>query len=196
MEEARTGRGDSPGDLGRSLAAATAGKATISPRLAADMPAALPLSRGGNAMQSLPGAALQRPSPQAALSIEISRLVARVLKGETIDIAATGDELAFRFPDAGMTGAMIAEAIQRAAGMVGMIREGAIPDVRPLRTKASRFDDELAAAIDAGIGEIVAGQAAPPHNANGDGAVGTDGDLADKSSKGLRGFMRRTFFRG
>jgi hypothetical protein len=161
------------------------------------MPAALPLSRGGQAVQNLSGAALQRPAPQAALSIEISRLVARVLKGESIDTAASGDELAFRFPDAGMTGTMIAEAIQRAAGMVGMIREGGVTDTSLFPKRTPAFDDELAAAIDAEIGEIVAGQSA-------EAALSkrSAGD-AGESGEGPRGFtvrgavaaVRRSFFR-
>lgn len=67
---------------------------------------------------------------RAVLSIEISRVVSRVLSGETIDTAAQGEELATKYPDLEMSGPMISEAIVRAAGMMGMIRDGIVP-VRP-----------------------------------------------------------------
>ena len=65
-----------------------------------------------------------------ALSLEISNLVARVLRGETIDIPQTGAGLAAKYPDLGMSGALIGQAIERAAGMVGMIRSTPTPTKR------------------------------------------------------------------
>jgi len=64
-----------------------------------------------------------------ALSLEISHLVSRVVKGEPIDIPGTGAALAAKYPDTGMSGMLIGQAIERAAGMVGMIRS-APPPVR------------------------------------------------------------------
>ncbi len=137
-----------------------------------------------------------------ALSLDISRLVSRVVRGETIDVAERGAALAKQYPDLGMSGAMIGQAIERAAGMVGMIRNAPIPpklprvpaiavppppppvaaaappkvvaepgNVRPLHTVRAApptafpvgpqsIDDELAAAIDAEIGNLVSGHAA------------------------------------
>jgi hypothetical protein len=125
-------------------------------------------------------------------------MVARVLKGETIDTAACGDELALRFPDAGMSGPMIAEAIVRAAGMVGMIREGGLPDTAGFPMQASPFDEKLATALDAEIGEVVASQtagAAPPN-----GSAGShDGTKSAQDAPTVRGAIaavRRAFFRG
>jgi hypothetical protein len=69
---------------------------------------------------------------RAELSIEISRAVSRVLSGEKVDTWAEGIELALKFPDAEMSGAMISEAILRAAGMVGMIRDGVTPPTPPV----------------------------------------------------------------
>ena len=57
-----------------------------------------------------------------ALSLEISQVVARVVSGEPIDLTERGKQLAKKYPDLGMTPEMIREAIQRAAGMVGMIK--------------------------------------------------------------------------
>ena len=68
-----------------------------------------------------------------ALSLEISNLVARVLRGETIDIPQTGAGLAAKYPDLGMSGALIGQAIERAAGMVGMIRSTPAPTKRTPR---------------------------------------------------------------
>ena len=54
-----------------------------------------------------------------------------MLTGETVDTAKKGEELAAKYPDVGMTGAMIEEAITRAAGMMGMIRGGTVPPAAP-----------------------------------------------------------------
>jgi hypothetical protein len=156
-------------------------------------------------VDTLSEATRQRSAPQAALSVEISRLVERLLKGETFDIAASGDELAFRFPDAGMTGAMIVDAVGRAAETVGMIREGAQSDTPAADPEASPFDEEIAAAIDAEIGEIVTGQAADAPSPGDSGAVpGTEGEEAGGPESGRSAFtargamaaFRRAFFRG
>lgn len=62
------------------------------------------------------------PAASAELSLDISRVVARMMSGETVDTSASAAELAARYPTLGMSGEMIEEAISRAAGMVGMIR--------------------------------------------------------------------------
>lgn len=56
---------------------------------------------------------------------EISGLVFRALKGEAVDTVSAGSDLAARFPDLGMPGDLIAKAIARAAGMMGISLEGA-----------------------------------------------------------------------
>ena len=63
-----------------------------------------------------------RPASSAELSLDISRVVSEVLNGGDVDVTRTGEELAARYQNLGMSGAMIEEAISRAAGMVGMIR--------------------------------------------------------------------------
>lgn len=141
-----------------------------------------------------------------ALSLDISRLVSRVVRGEPIDIAERGAALAEQYPDLGMSGALISQAIERAAGMVGMIRSAPEPPKPPrprvempvavlpangngngaarngtaarfaareeqplqkarpapvaLPVAALSIDDDLAAAIDAEIGNIVSGHKA------------------------------------
>ncbi len=140
-----------------------------------------------------------------ALSLDISRLVSRVVSGEAINTAEKGAALAAKYPDVGMSGELIGQAIDRAAGMVGMIRAApvapkpsssaaaapaaggstvangqagkghepraasAVPAALPVA--AQSIDDELAAAIDAEIGNLVSGHnAAPgaPASANGE----------------------------
>lgn len=137
-----------------------------------------------------------------ALSLEISRLVSRVVSGEEIDTAEKGVALAAKYPGVGMSGEMIGQAIDRAAGMVGMIRSAPTPPKPPrglsmtpiaevriaedgqidkresvsnrpansypaekaatvvLPVATQSIDDELAAAIDAEIGNLVIGHAA------------------------------------
>ena len=132
-----------------------------------------------------------------ALSLDISQVVSRVVSGESIDTAERGAALAAKYPDLGMSGALIGQAIERAAGMVGMIRNApeppkppprAIEAPAPIRTAPANgaaadghrapkpasapppvlpvasqsIDDELAAAIDAEIGNLVSGHAATP----------------------------------
>ena len=46
-----------------------------------------------------------------ALSLEISQVVARVVSGEKIDVAEQSIMLALKYPDLGMSGEMIGEAI-------------------------------------------------------------------------------------
>jgi len=153
-----------------------------------------------------------------ALSLEISNLVARVVKGEAIDIPETGAGLAAKYPDLGMSGALIGQAIERAVGMVGMIRSTPAPTKRmsraaemvvapadepprsnghaftepPVQEKrhleakrpavepaaaamppmARSIDDDLAAAIDAEIGDLVSGQRAKPKPTDRQGTSG------------------------
>jgi hypothetical protein len=68
-----------------------------------------------------------RSASSAELSLDISRVVSQVLTGESVDTAKKGEELAAKYPDLGMSAAMIEDAIGRAAGMVGMIRDGETP---------------------------------------------------------------------
>ena len=127
-----------------------------------------------------------------ALALDISRVVSRVVSGEPIDTAERGAALAAKYPDLGMNGELIDQAIVRAASMVGMIRT-APPPSKPFREVARAavipadsaevaelerpqpppavaspvpmapvvppvalsIDDELAAAIDAEIGNLV-----------------------------------------
>ena len=62
-----------------------------------------------------------------ALSLEIAGVVSRVVRGETIDTAESGAAIAEKYPDIGMSGAQIGQAIERAAGMVGMMRDAPEP---------------------------------------------------------------------
>jgi hypothetical protein len=140
---------------------------------------------------------------RAKLSLEISRLVSRLLKGEEVDTAACGEELAGRFPDVGMSGEMIAEAIVSAAGMVGMIREGDAPAADAEESDAPSVDDEITAAIDAELDDLVSGQSAEGEEATNGTAPVADGG-ADKPAVGIGGLfgrsamaaMRRAFSRG
>jgi hypothetical protein len=134
-----------------------------------------------------------------ALSLDISQLVSRVVAGEAIDVAEKGAALAAKYPDLGMSGELIAQAIERAAGMVGMIRTApAEPRMSPvardvpaptpspagnghsrpvpkpasvkLPVAVSLIDDDLAAAIDAEIGSLVtSGKAASTIRSSVDG---------------------------
>jgi hypothetical protein len=61
----------------------------------------------------------------AKLSLDIADLVARARGGEPIDTTAKGEELAAKYPDLGMSGELIGKAIARAAGMLGLVLEGA-----------------------------------------------------------------------
>ena len=92
---------------------------------------------------------------RAELSLEISRLVSRLLKGESIDLADKAEELAARFPDLGMTADMIGSAIERAATMVDKIRN------RPEPLQATATPD----------------YPDPVETANGDGADHVNGDV-------------------
>lgn len=140
---------------------------------------------------------------RAELSLEISRLVSRLLKGEEVDTAACGEELAGRFPDVGMSGEMISEAIVSAAGMVGMIREGDAPAAADAEeSDAPSVDDEISAAIDAELDDLVSGQAAEGEDAT--NGTAPEPDAADKPAAGIgtvigrsaMAAMRRAFSRG
>ena len=112
-----------------------------------------------------------------ALSLEISQVVSRVVSGEQIDVAEQSIMLALKYPDLGMSGEMIGEAITRAASMVGMIKSAPAPVAWPVEPTAAKesalahangdvalagaaraIKDELASTTDAEIG--IAGQAA------------------------------------
>lgn len=116
-----------------------------------------------------------------ALSLEISQVVSRVVSGEQIDVAEQSIMLALKYPDLGMSGEMIGEAITRAASMVGMIKSAPAPVAWPVEPTAAKesalahangdvdeslagaaraIKDELASTTDAEIGSLIAGQAA------------------------------------
>jgi hypothetical protein len=98
---------------------------------------------------------------RAELSLEISRLVPRLLKGESIDLGGKAEELAARFPDLGMTAAMIGSAIERTTTMVDQIRNR--PE--PLQATAAAPD-----------------YAGPVEEANGHGADHTNSNGGDHAS--------------
>jgi hypothetical protein len=133
-----------------------------------------------------------------ALALDISRVVSRVVSGEAVDTAERGAALAAKYPEVGLSGQSISEAIARAAGMVGMIKSAPLPaksefvsrqraeakaepasapppvtepsaagepPVEPAQqppppsvTATPAIDDLLAAAIDAELGDLVAGR--------------------------------------
>ena len=144
-----------------------------------------------------------------ALSLDISRVVSRVVSGEPIDTAENGAALAAKYPDLGMSATLISQAIERAAGMVGMIKSAPEPvkprpeltiaapksaaitnkgnghaparievaavaartveapkaappalPAAPASSSVLSIEDDLAAAIDAEIGNLVSGQKA------------------------------------
>jgi len=122
-----------------------------------------------------------------ALSLEISQVVSRVVSGDPIDVAEQSIMLALKYPDLGMSGEMIGEAIVRAANMVGMIKSAPAPVSWPEASLAARapkmpaangiaapmpsaemfsaetsMEDELASAIDAELGGLVAERTASP----------------------------------
>jgi len=152
-----------------------------------------------------------RSVSRTELSLEISRLVSRVVKGETVDTAASGKELAARFPEARMSAEMIAEAIVSAAGMVGMIRNGGATEIPEAAAAAADSaplsdDDEIAVAIDAELSEFPANRAATG-TSGGNGAApaggGQSADVAGEADKGIgailargAGAVRRAFFGG
>lgn len=162
-----------------------------------------------------------------ALALDISRVVSRVVSGEPIDTAERGAALAAKYPDLGMNGEMIDQAIVRAASMVGMIRtapppvrmpravEAVVVEAAPVGDGAAQsgdtrqadqppimtapapiaapeasaaapvariIDDELAAAIDAEIGNLISGRAAEPiasARTNGEEHPPEDASLSD-----------------
>jgi hypothetical protein len=65
----------------------------------------------------------------AELSLDISELVSRALGGELIDVVVQSEALASRHANLGMSAELIAKAIARAAGMVGVTLPGADEDI-------------------------------------------------------------------
>ncbi len=151
-----------------------------------------------------------------ALSLEISQIVARVVSGESIDAAERGTLLAQKYPELGMTGDMIGQAIERAAGMVGMIKTAPEPVAWPKRAAAAQatganggaaplpgpagtIDDALAAAIEAEIGGVVSDSIATP--ATGSAKESPEPPKMAKTPKsetprrGAVAALRRAFFR-
>lgn len=157
-------------------------------------------------LERTPESATEHPLARAELSLEISRQVSRVVKGEAVDTAACGEELAQRFPQAGMSADMIAEAIVSAAGMVGMIRGDG--EAQRTDTDVSAAGDHLldegavAAAIDAEIGELTAGETTAQADVNGAARADDGGAAETASSRTADGFgfaafaaVRRAFLR-
>jgi hypothetical protein len=152
-----------------------------------------------------------------ALSLEISQIVARVVSGESIDAVERGTLLAQKYPELGMTGDMIGQAIERAAGMVGMIKTAPEPAAWPKRradaqatTEANgaetpvpasteRIDDALAAAIEAEIGGVISDSVSA--TATGSAPESPEPPRTAKTSKsetprrGAVAALRRAFFR-
>lgn len=93
------------------------------------------------------------PSASAMLSLEISRLVARALAGEVLDMPAEGEALAARYPELGMSGDRIGSAIARALAMVGAIRGSAEPAMD--QDAAENPEQRLATSPGAGMAEII-----------------------------------------
>jgi hypothetical protein len=165
-----------------------------------------------------------RPASSAELSLDISRVVSQVLNGGDVDVARTGEELATRYQNLGMSGAMIEEAISRAAGMVGMIR-GAERPAEPGATEGngsshSGCADEANNAAgppvasngahhnpnDPIFGALIFGasaESAAPADGDAAGmrlpAPASDDDAGNRSgslAKGAVAVLRRAFFRG
>jgi hypothetical protein len=163
---------------------------------------------GGVRVETSVDIAQRGPASRADLSREISRLVSRVVKGEAIDAAQSGAELAARFPDAGMSGEMIAKAIDSAAGMVGMIREGGAAEERPPRRRpqdgARDFDNGARPATNHAAPDGPLAQAMPEAaRAGGNGAALADNDQPAEAAREARTGIgalisrgvRRAFFR-
>jgi hypothetical protein len=175
-----------------------------------------------------------------ALALDISRIVSRVVSGEAVDTVERGAALAAKYPEVGMSGESISEAIARAAGMVGMIKsapppqrmpplpraqsvaaaaiaeQAAAPDAGPVAepevpvvearsappaapvvpSSAQAFDDLLAAAIDAEIGDLVSGRRPPTNGATPghDGPAGAHGE-PELARKGPLAALRRALFK-
>jgi hypothetical protein len=68
-----------------------------------------------------------------ALSLDISQVVSRVVRGEPIDPTEKGAALAAKYPDLGMSAELIGAAITRAAGMVGRIRDEPLVKAKPAK---------------------------------------------------------------
>jgi hypothetical protein len=135
-----------------------------------------------------------------ALSREISQVVSRVVSGEEIDAAARGAILAAKYPELGMSGEMIGEAILRAANMVGMIKSAPMPAAWP--------DDPPRAEDSAGVragAPLPLPSRAPEHDPApaigaelGEGANGEAKKAATENSETRRSpiaALRRAFFR-
>jgi hypothetical protein len=67
-----------------------------------------------------------RTTQSAELSREISRLVVRILAGESIDRDAASAVLADRYSELGMAADLIAKAIDRSVAMLSDIRNGPV----------------------------------------------------------------------
>jgi hypothetical protein len=90
------------------------------------------------------------PASSARLSLEISELVSRALSGGAVDIPTEGEKLSERYRELGMSGEMIGNAIVRALGMVGAIRDVAERAAPPVAGLADVVAVEAADACPAG----------------------------------------------
>ncbi len=152
---------------------------------------------------------------RAALSLEISQVVSRIMGGEPVDAAERGTLLARKYPELGMSGEMIGEAIVSAAGMMDMIRRGSMPRTGPgpsaapnatngangnhalalLPAVARSIEDDLASAIDAEFGGFRAKRAAA-RSPNGRATTAAARDALAKSRRQSPiAALRRALFR-
>ena len=106
-----------------------------------------------------------------ALALDISRVVSRVVSGEAVDTVERGAALAAKYPEVGMSGESISEAIARAAGMVGMIKSAPPPSKMPPSVRsepgAAKFgvDPAVAPEIAVTAAPLPAIEAQPPPRA-------------------------------
>lgn len=181
MEEASAHRHHRQGDVGGSLESAARqppfrpdrmdeiGRSPLHP------PQGSPLDRIDTVPETQPASSTQ-------LSLAISELVARSLRGEAIDMPAEGERLAGRYPDLGMTGDMIGSAIGRAIGMVGSIRNGEDPPAAETAVAVAAPEDVGCAAGSVLPDQLANGEpgAAALHKTDGEAAQAAAGDAAER----------------
>jgi hypothetical protein len=151
-----------------------------------------------------------------ALSLEISQVVSRIIGGEPVDTAERGTLLARKYPELGMSGEMIGNAIVSAADMMDMIRRASMPRAQSapsaghangtngasgkltlalLPAVARSIEDDLASAIDAEFGGLRT-KRVPPRSPNRRGtAAAARNSLARSRRRGAIAALRRALFR-
>jgi len=150
-----------------------------------------------------------------ALSLEISQVVSSIIGGEPVDAAERGTLLARKYPELGMSGEMIGEAIVSAADMMDMIKRGSMPrtgsgpstapngtngangkHALALRPAVARsIEDDLASAIDAEFGGFRA-KRAPARSPNGRATPAAARNALAKSPRpSAIAALRRALFR-